>query len=109
MLHTSRRQQPLEIGEEVTIGHSAVLHSTKIEDRCLIGMGAILIDNSVIGTESIVGAGSLVTKGKVFPPKSMIFGSPAKSVREVTEEERAFLAQSAKNYIEVGKEYANQP
>jgi len=107
VLHTSRKQEPLIIGEDVTIGHGAVLHSAKVEDRCLIGMGATIIDNSVIGSDSIVGAGSLVTKGKTFPAGSMILGSPAKVVRETTAEEKAFLPQTAKNYVGVGAEYAS--
>ncbi len=105
VLHTSRKQNELIIGEDVTIGHSAVLHSAKICDRSLVGMGATVIDNSTIGEDSIVGAGSLVTKGKNFPPGSLIIGSPAKISRSTTEEERAFLVQTAKNYMAVGAEY----
>ncbi len=105
VLHTSRKQNPLIIGEDVTIGHGAVLHSATIKDRCLIGMGATVIDNCLIESDSIVGAGSLVTKGKEFPKGSMIIGSPAKKVRETSQEEKSFLIQTAKNYVQVGADY----
>lgn len=78
---------PTIIGSDVTIGHSVTLHGCTIEDGCLIGMSATILDGVVIGKESIVGAGSLVTPNKKFPPRSMIMGSPAKVVRELSDEE----------------------
>ena len=90
---------PTIIGNDVTIGHKVMLHGCTIEDACLIGMGATIIDGAVIGKESIVGAGSLVTKGKIFPPRSLIMGSPAKLIRELTEAEVAELYASAKRYV----------
>lgn len=107
VLHTSRKQNDLVIEEDVTIGHGAILHSAKICSRSLVGMGATVIDNSTIGQDCIVGAGSLVTKGKNFPPGSLILGSPAKVARPTTDEEKAFLVQTAKNYVNVGAEYRN--
>ena len=68
-------------------------------------MGATVIDNCLIESDSIVGAGSLVTKGKEFPKGSMIIGSPAKKVRETSQEEKSFLIQTAKNYVQVGADY----
>ena len=96
---------PTVIGSDVTIGHRVMLHGCTIEDACLIGMSATILDNAVIGKESIVGASSLVTKGKVFPPRSLIMGSPAKRIRELTDEEVAELYASASRYVEFKNEY----
>jgi len=90
---------PTIIGEDVTVGHRVMLHGCTIEDACLIGMSATILDGAVIGRESIVGAGSLVTKNKVFPPRSLIMGSPAKVVRTLTDEEVEELYASAKRYV----------
>ena len=96
---------PTVIGDDVTIGHRVMLHGCTIEDACLIGMSATILDGAVIGKESIVGAGSLVTKNKKFPPRSLIIGSPAKVVRELTDEEVAELYASAKRYVEFKNQY----
>ncbi|CAI6145859.1 MAG TPA: gamma carbonic anhydrase family protein [Sulfurimonas sp.] len=96
---------PTIIGSDVTIGHRVMLHGCTIEDACLIGMSATILDNAVIGKESIVGASSLVTKGKVFPPRSLIMGSPAKVIRELTEKEVAELYAGAKRYVSFKNEY----
>lgn len=102
---------PCIVGNNVTIGHRAVLHGCTIGDGSLIGMGAILLNNSEVGAGSIVGAGALVTQGKQFPPRSLLMGSPARFIREVSDEEYAHslanaleyvhLAKGAKNYREV--------
>lgn len=105
ILHTSQGRTPTLVGEMVTIGHRAIIHGASVGDRSIIGMGSIILDEAVIGEESIVGAGSVVTTKKVFPPRSMIIGSPAKVVRSLTDEEVLFLKQSAANYIEAGKFY----
>ena len=94
---------PLEIGRDVTVGHGAVVHGCTVGDRCLIGMGAILLNGCEIGAESIVGAGALVTQHKVIPPGSLVMGSPAKVVRPVTDEERTQLAASAEGYRHVAQ------
>jgi carbonic anhydrase/acetyltransferase-like protein (isoleucine patch superfamily) len=96
---------PTIIGSDVTIGHRVMLHGCTIEDACLIGMSATILDGAVIGKESIVGAGSLVTKNKVFPPRSLIMGSPAKVVRELSDEEVAELYASAKRYVKFKNDY----
>ena len=87
------------IGDDCTIAHRVMLHGCTIEDACLIGMSATILDGAVIGKESIVGANTLVTKNKRFPPRSLIMENPAKLVRELNEEEVASLYQSAKNYV----------
>lgn len=90
---------PTNIGDDVTIGHNCVIHACTIKNRILIGMNAVIMDDSVIEDDSIVGAGSVVTKGKKFPPRSLILGNPAKVVRELKDEEIAFLKISAQNYV----------
>jgi carbonic anhydrase/acetyltransferase-like protein (isoleucine patch superfamily) len=95
---------PTIIGDDVTVGHRVMLHGCTIEDACLIGMSATILDGAVIGKESIVGAGSLVTKNKKFPPRSLIIGSPAKVVRELTDEEVAELYASAKSWRPSGRQ-----
>lgn len=96
---------PTIIGSDVTVGHRVMLHGCTIEDACLIGMSATILDDAVIGKESIVGAGALVTKGKVFPPRSLIIGSPAKVVRALTDDEVAELYASAKRYVAFKEDY----
>jgi carbonic anhydrase/acetyltransferase-like protein (isoleucine patch superfamily) len=96
---------PTIIGSDVTIGHRVMLHGCTIEDACLIGMSATILDGAVIGKESIVGAGALVTKNKRFPPRSLIMGSPAKVVRELSDEEVEELYASAKRYVAFKEDY----
>ncbi len=96
---------PTIIGDDVTVGHRVMLHGCTLEDACLIGMSATILDGAVIGRESIVGAGSLVTKNKVFPPRSLIMGSPAKIIRELTDGEVAELYASARRYVTFKNEY----
>lgn len=96
---------PTIIGDDVTIGHRVMLHGCTIEKACLIGMSATILDGAVIGEESIVGASALVTKNKVFPPRSLIMGSPAKVVRELTDAEVKELYASAHRYVEFKNNY----
>ena len=91
--------QPLVVGERVTVGHQVMLHGCTIGDETLIGIGAIVLNGARIGKNCLVGAGALVTEGKEFPDGSMIIGSPAKAVRELTSEQIAGLRQSAQHYI----------
>lgn len=96
---------PTIIGDDVTIGHKVMLHGCTIENRVLVGMSATILDGAVIGSDSIVGAGALVTKNKKFPPKSLIMGSPAKVVRQLNDEEICELKQSALRYVSFKNEY----
>jgi carbonic anhydrase/acetyltransferase-like protein (isoleucine patch superfamily) len=91
---------PLTIGADCTIGHHAILHGCTIEDRVLIGMGAIVLNRAVISEGSIVGAGALVTEGKTFPPGSLIVGSPARAIRQLDDSAQAMLKISADHYVE---------
>lgn len=96
---------PLHIGEGVTVGHMAMVHSCTIGDNCLIGIGAVILGRSVVGANSIVGAGALITEGKVFPEGVLIVGSPAKVVRELSPEQIDFLKLSAAHYVENARRY----
>ena len=95
----------LSVGQNVTVGHNVILHGCTVEDNCLIGMGAVIMNDAVIGENSIVGAGALITEGKVFPPNSLILGSPAKVKGEVDEKGVAMIRDAAEHYVHHGKEY----
>ena len=109
MLHVTHDTHPLIIGDDVTIGHHVVLHGCTIHNRVLVGMGAIIMDGAVIGEDSVVGAGALVTEGTLVPPKSLVLGSPAKVKRPVTEQELAWIRDSAQNYIRYSRQYLSGP
>ena len=97
---------PLAVGAGVTVGHGAILHGCTIGDGSLIGMGAMILNGAVIGKNCIVGAGALVTSGKVFEDGSLILGSPAKAVKQLTPDEIAGIKKSSAHYVEQAKEYA---
>ncbi|MBI3534185.1 MAG: gamma carbonic anhydrase family protein [Deltaproteobacteria bacterium] len=105
LLHVTKAIAHLEIGDEVTVGHSVTLHGCKIGNLVLVGMGAIILDHAEIGAECIIGAGSLITKKTIIPPRSLVLGSPAKVIRKLTPNELASLSQSAQNYVQEAKEY----
>jgi carbonic anhydrase/acetyltransferase-like protein (isoleucine patch superfamily) len=91
---------PLNVGERVTVGHRAVLHGCTIGDDALVGIGAIVMNGASIGAGSLVAAGSLVTPGKVLPERSLIVGSPATVLRELTDEEVAKNAEGVEHYLD---------
>ena len=99
---------PLTIGARVTVGHQAILHGCIVANDCLIGMGARILNGAVIESECIVGAGALVTEGKRFERGSLIVGSPARFVRQVTDAERQLLRTSAAHYAEKAAKYARE-
>ncbi len=98
MCHVTNKKFALTIGNDVTVGHSAVLHGTTIHDRVLIGMGAKVLDGSVVESESLVAAGAVVREGFRVPAGTLAAGVPAKVIRELTDEERASVARGAVNY-----------
>jgi len=106
VIHGTYNKCGAVIGNQVTIGHTVVLHGCEIGDLVLVGMGSIIMDQAKIPSRSIVGAGSLVTENSSFPEGHLILGRPAKAVRPLNERELAFLPQSAKNYIEYKSWYA---
>lgn len=95
---------PVTIGKGVTIGHSAVVHGCMIGDNSLIGMGAIILNGAVIGKNCIIGAGALVTQNACIPDGSLAFGSPAKVIRQITEEEKTANRTNALKYVREAKE-----
>ncbi len=104
VLHTDEGV-PLTIGRNVTVGHMVMLHGCSIGDESLIGIGAIVLNGAKIGRNCLVGAGALVTEGKEFPDGSMIIGSPAKVVRQLTPEQIDGLRHSAQHYIDNARRY----
>ena len=97
--------QPLVIGANVTVGHQVMLHGCSIGDGSLIGIGAVVLNGARIGRNCLVGAGALVTEGKQFPDGSMILGSPARAVRELSAEQIHSLQQSARHYIDNARRF----
>ena len=108
LLHTSAGS-PLSVGDHTTVGHGAILHGCTIGKNVLVGMGSIVMDDAVVGDNCLIGAGSLITGGKHFEAGSMIMGSPARAVRQLTETEiDALITQSADSYVEVSEKMADQ-
>jgi carbonic anhydrase/acetyltransferase-like protein (isoleucine patch superfamily) len=106
VIHVTNGGNPTNIGARVTIGHKAMLHACTVGDDCLIGMGAILLDEVEIGAGSVVAAGALVPPGKKFPPGSLILGSPAKVIRALrAEEQMEMIDRGWRNYFEYVQEY----
>ncbi|GAA6118365.1 gamma carbonic anhydrase family protein [Acidovorax sp. FG27] len=97
--------QPLTLGERVTVGHKVMLHGCTVGDESLIGIGAVVLNGARIGRNCLVGAGALVTEGKEFPDGSMILGSPAKAVRQLTPEQMQGLRRSAEGYIDNARRF----
>jgi carbonic anhydrase/acetyltransferase-like protein (isoleucine patch superfamily) len=107
-IHMSKDISSAEIDDHVTIGHGAVIHGARIETGALIGIGSILLDNAVIGAESLVAAGSLVAADFVAPPRVLVRGSPAKVVRDLTEEEWTLGRRLAERYVGVARDHASE-
>ena len=104
-IHVTTDVSPTRIGDEVTVGHNAIIHGATIEDRCLIGMGTIIMDDVVIGEGSIVGAGAVVPPNMIIPPRSLVVGLPAKIIRQTTDEELEMIIDRAQHYIDFSQEY----
>jgi gamma-carbonic anhydrase len=105
VVHVMHETHPTRIGDDVTIGHAAVVHGCTIGNRVLIGMGATILNGAVVGEDSIVAAGSLVTEGAVIPPRSLVMGSPAKVRRTLSDEDVASILEYAANYVRYKKDY----
>ena len=97
---------PLMIGDDVTVGHQAMLHGCTIGDGSLIGIQATVLNRAVIGKYCLIGAGALVTEGKAIPDRSLVVGSPGKIIRELTDDEIAKMIAGAANYVERSAQFA---
>ena len=105
VIHVMNKTHPTTIGDNVTIGHAAVLHGCTIEEQCLIGMGAIVLNGVTIGTGSIVAAGSLVVENMQVPPRSLVMGSPARVRRTLNDAEVADIQMYADRYVSYRLDY----
>ena len=105
IVHVMNQTHPTTIGDDVTIGHGAVIHGCTIDNRCLVGMGAIVLNGAHIGAESIVAAGALVVEGMQVPPRSLVMGSPGKVRRSVTDAEIADIQMYADRYVAYRLDY----
>ncbi|MHC1721539.1 MAG: gamma carbonic anhydrase family protein [Clostridiaceae bacterium] len=104
-VHADYGGKNVEVGEYVTVGHNAILHGCKVGSYSLVGMGSIILEGAIIGEETMVGAGSLVTSYKEIPSGVLCMGSPAKVIRELTDEEKKSLRETAEGYINLAQEY----
>jgi carbonic anhydrase/acetyltransferase-like protein (isoleucine patch superfamily) len=105
MVHVMRGTHPTVIGDEVTVGHSAVIHGCTIQDRVLVGMAALLLNGVTVGHDSVIAAGTLVTEGTDIPPRSLVMGRPGRVKRELTDEEVAEIRWYADAYVAYRLEY----
>jgi carbonic anhydrase/acetyltransferase-like protein (isoleucine patch superfamily) len=105
MVHVMRDTHPTTIGDDVTVGHSAVIHGSTIEDRVLVGMTAVLLNGVHVGHDSVIAAGTLLTEGTRIPPRSLVMGRPGKVRRELTDEEVAEIRWYADNYVAYRLDY----
>jgi carbonic anhydrase/acetyltransferase-like protein (isoleucine patch superfamily) len=99
------RGVPCTIGARVAIGHRAIIHGATVEDDCLIGMGAIVLNRVVVGRGSIVGAGAVCTEGTIIPPNSLVVGVPGRVIRETTDAERDRIANTVESYRVLSREH----
>lgn len=96
---------PVEIEDEVTVGHNVILHGCKVGKRSIIGMGSTILDHAEIGEECIIGANTLIPSGKKIPPRSLVIGSPGKIVRQLTEQDLNMIQLSIDTYVQKGYDY----
>ena len=109
IVHVMRDTHPTRLADDVTVGHGVILHGCTIESRCLIGMGAILLNGVTIGHDSIVAAGALITEETKIPPRSLVMGSPAKVRRELGDREVATIRDYAERYVKYRLDYMTPP
>lgn len=105
VVHATHDLLATRVGDDVTVGHCVILHGCILEDRVLVGMGSIVMDEAVVGSDSIIGAGSLVTPRTHIPSGVLAHGRPAKVVRPLRENERAWIAESAAHYVRLAAHY----
>jgi carbonic anhydrase/acetyltransferase-like protein (isoleucine patch superfamily) len=108
VLHVTRGTHALNLGNRITVGHRAIIHGCTMEDGCLIGMGAVLLDGCHVGAEAIVAAGAVVAEGSHIPPRTLAMGVPAEPLREVNDKELARARASTSHYIELAEIYRRE-
>lgn len=96
---------PVEVEDEVTVGHNVILHGCKVGKRSIIGMGSTILDHAVIGEECIIGANTLIPPGKIIPPRSLVVGSPGKVVRELNDKDFDLIQLSIDTYVQKGYDF----
>jgi carbonic anhydrase/acetyltransferase-like protein (isoleucine patch superfamily) len=106
VVHTSKGF-PVIIGDDVSVGHGAILHGCTIGNRVLVGMGAIIINGANVGEGSIIGAGAVITEGKVIPANSVVIGVPGKIVRQTDPDQQWHILNNAASYVELAREYGH--
>jgi carbonic anhydrase/acetyltransferase-like protein (isoleucine patch superfamily) len=109
LLHVRHEKYPLIVGSDITVGHGAILHGCHIYDFCLIGMGAIVLDNAKVGPRALIAAGAVVRNDTVIPEGVLAAGVPARVVRDLKEDERAMLRNSAQNYLSYVEMFRQTP
>jgi carbonic anhydrase/acetyltransferase-like protein (isoleucine patch superfamily) len=105
VIHVMHDTHPTSVGDDVTIGHGAIVHGCTVGHRVLVGMGSILLNGATIGEDTIIAAGSLVTEAFVVPPRSLVMGAPARVRRELGDDEVRFVLESAANYVRYRLDY----
>src|ERR1700744_3780792 len=108
VLHGMRYLYPVIVGEYVTVGHNATVHGCVVEDCCLIGMGATIMNNARIGEGSIIAAGAVIPEGAIIPPRSLVTGIPGKVRRDLTSDDRELILQYARNYLDYKRIYLEE-
>lgn len=106
VVHTSKGF-PVTLGNDVSVGHGAILHGCTIADKVLVGMGAIILNGAKIGSGSIIGAGTVVTEGKEIPPDSVVIGVPGKVVKQTDPDQQQHILNNAASYVNLAREYAH--
>lgn len=105
VVHVTNGRSATTVGDDVTVGHMALLHGCTVGDRALVGMGSIVLDDAVIGADAIVGAGSLVPPGMKIPPRVLVLGRPAKIIRELTDEDLVWTRAAGSLYVQYARTF----
>ena len=108
VVHVTHKTHPTVIEDDVTVGHSVTIHGCTIRSRVLIGMGAVILDGAIVEPDCVIAAGALVAEGVTIPSGWLAMGLPAKPVRELTDDEKAMLIKSARNYVGYKNDYMEQ-
>ncbi len=107
VVHATEGWMATRVGADVTVGHAVILHGCVIEDRVLVGMGSVLLDECTVHSDVLIGAGTLMTYRSEVPPGKLVVGRPGKPKRDLNDEERAWITESAKHYVHLAARYKN--